>query len=1035
MQKKILGLVATMFTVSSAIASTPEYKDHTVTGVNREDGRATFWYYNSREDALNASYINAKENISLNGSWKFSFAEKPADRIVDFYKDNADVSAWDDIQVPGNWPLQGYDKPIYMNHPYEFNPKNPYPHQIPDDWNPVGSYRRDFQVPKDWDGKRVVLHFGAVKSAFYVWVNGEKVGYSQDSKMQAEFDITPYLRFGQENNVSVEVYRFSMGSYIEGQDMWRLAGIKRNVWIYATDKNYVKDYFAATSLDDTYKDGQLSLNIEMGGKARNKGNLKVELISPEGEVVLTENIKCTKGNDYSFDAVIDDCQTWTAETPQLYTLLISHYNGKDSSFIASKVGFRRVELKNGLMLVNGEPIKIKGVNRHEHHPKFGHYIPNETMVEDAEMMKKLNINAVRMSHYPHDPYFYELCDEYGFYVCDEANIESHGLGAAHQAWYDDDKHIANNPEWEPIHHDRILRMFERDKNHASIIMWSMGNECGNGSIFVNGYKMMKELDPTRLVSFEQANTETHTDIVAPMYMTIDKIKNYVNAPDTYRPLILCEYSHAMGNSMGNFADYWDLFYKHDMLQGGFIWDWVDQGLETSRDGKRFFDYGGGFGQEHIYNDGPFCLNGIVNPDREPNPHAMEVFKVHQGVSISKDDRDPNAIKFINRFDFTNLNKYDTKWTLLENGKTVESGSIALDLEPGKLASIANPYTYNVKEGNEYLLNIELFTKEKEGLLEKGHRIAYEQLPIQLAVVAVDLDGKGKLDVEETDRLVVVEGDNFKYAFDKNSGRITSLESNGKNYLTAATEYDFHRVPVDNDLWDTDAEHWKDAHERATLKKFEVNKEKGLVTIVAANYIDAAKEERLDATFTTTYTIYPNGTIEVDHTFVPTSTHIEFPISLPRLGELYQLDGSLDVVEWYGRGPWESYADRKTSAIVGNYTMPVEAMHHSYIHPQENGYRTDTKKIELKDKNGASISFIGKQNLGFTAQNHSKYDYYNEDGARIRNTVDLKKHDTVFLNIDYGQKGVGGDNSWGNPVHVEYRVLLRAYKYGYYITFN
>ncbi len=603
--RQLFAATLLLTTVSNSVAAEalPEYKDKSVTGVNRLDGRSTFWYYTSREDAQKVSYLYRPENILLNGEWSFNFVEKPADRPEKFYEESYDVSAWDKITVPGSWPLQGYDKPLYMNHAYEFKTKNPFPTAVPDEWNPVGSYRRDFEIPASWGDKRVVIHLGAIKSSYYVWINGKKVGYSQDSKMAAEFDITPYIKVGQSNSVSIEVYRFSIGSYLEGQDMWRLAGIKRDIFVYPTEKSYVADFKVGSGLTNNYTDGTLDLSIELGGAKPSKGSLSVELLSADGKVVYSGEVERPKLGENKISAVIEDCEAWSDEHPNLYTLIINYTSGGKSTYQASKVGFRTVELANSQMLINGKPARIKGVNRHEHHPKYGHYIPNDVMELDIELMKLYNVNAIRTCHYPADPYLYELCDKYGLYICSEANVETHGLGAALQAYYDPAKHIADNPEWEAIFHDRIFRMYERDKNHPSIVIWSMGNECGDGSIFRNGYAKLKEIDPARLVVFEQAGTQSHTDIVGPMYMTMDKIENYANSNDTYRPLILCEYAHAMGNSLGDFTDYWDLFDSYPNLQGGFIWDWVDQGLEDYRDGVRFFDYGGAFGLQGEHNDG------------------------------------------------------------------------------------------------------------------------------------------------------------------------------------------------------------------------------------------------------------------------------------------------------------------------------------------------------------------------------------------------------------------------------------------------
>lgn len=1028
-----------------------EWEDNQVTGINREDGRATFWYYSIREDALNGGYYNCPTNISLNGKWKFSFATKPDERKADFYKPAFDVSSWGEIQVPGSWPLQGYDKAIYLNHPYEFALKNPYPPRVRHDWNPVGSFRRKFTVPQGWKDKRVVLHFGAVKSAFYVWVNGQKVGYSQDSKMQAEFDITPYLRPG-ENVLAVEVYRFSIGSYLECQDFWRLAGIKRDVWLYATPKTYIKDFWAKASLENGYKDGKLDVEVKMATISGSSGHqLNVQLVDEKGAVVYDgiETVKVGKGNEPTtrFTITLTNVKSWTAETPNLYTLLISSgKNRKELTYVSSKIGFRTVELKNAQLMVNGRPIYIRGVNRHEHHPKYGHYVPREIVERDIELMKKLNINAIRTCHYPADPYLYELCDRYGLYICDEANIESHGLGAALQAPYDFKKHIADDSKWEKMHHDRIFRMFERDKNHPSVIVWSLGNECGDGRIFKNGYHRLKEIDSTRLVQFEQAGTQAHTDIYCPMYMRIDKIRNYALSNDVYRPLILCEYAHAMGNSLGNFQDYWDLFEKYPVLQGGFIWDWVDQGMEDFRNGVRFLDYGGAFGLQNERNDKVFCLNGLINADRELNPHAYEAKKVMQGIRVKAVSGMKNEFELINNMSFTDISHYRQYWKLEENGVKIEEGELSLKLSPLSSRRFEISFKRKMDIDKEYFITFEFKTFEEEGVLPKDYCVAYDQHWIQ---GSMDFNYQsslfdGSLTVNETEENVTIWNEYFSSIFDKRSGALSGLKLGEFSYLDTPVRPDFWRVKIDNDSWFNDGKFWKDAHERCRLDTFTLSYEKRkegkmeMIKSVKLSFkvlVDVdSKDETTDLSevwFNTTYTVYPGATIKVENEFLPVYYHAERDMSVPRIGQLLKLNGELDTAAWYGRGPWENYADRKTSALVGRYQMPIKKLAYSYVRPQENGYRTDVRELILTSTGGNGMKVTGFPLICFNAQ-YAPKESYEVNGKPIRNTIDLKQEKDIFLNIDYGQMGVGGDNSWGNPVHVDYRILLRNYRYSYVI---
>ncbi|WP_223855000.1 glycoside hydrolase family 2 TIM barrel-domain containing protein [Bacteroides sp. GM023] len=1044
----VLGIISLTI---HAVEMLKEWEDNQVTGINREDSRASFWYYSTKETAINGGYYNCPDNISLNGKWKFSFATNPDERKIDFYKPSFDVSGWDEIQVPSSWPLQGYDKAIYLNHPYEFALKNPYPPRVRHDWNPVGSFRRVFTVPQEWKDRRVVLHFGAVKSAFYVWINGQKVGYSQDSKMQAEFDITPYLHEG-ENVLAVEVYRFSIGSYLECQDFWRLAGIKRDVWLYATPKAYIKDFWAKASLKNEYKDGKLDVEVKMATNLRaDKQQVNVQLMNENGDVVYSaaESVKIAKGKETKicFSATLPGVKAWTAETPYLYTLLISSGDSDQQlNYVSSKVGFRTVELKNAQLMVNGRPIYVRGVNRHEHHPKYGHYVPRETVEKDIELMKKLNINAIRTCHYPADPYLYELCDRYGLYICDEANIESHGLGAALQAPYDLKKHIADDPSWEKIHHDRIFRMFKRDKNHPSVIIWSLGNECGDGIIFQNGYHKLKGTDSTRLVQFEQAGTQAHTDIYCPMYMRMDKIRNYALSTDVYRPLILCEYAHAMGNSLGNFQDYWDLFEKYPMLQGGFIWDWVDQGMEDFRDGTRFLDYGGAFGLQNERNDKAFCLNGLINADRELNPHAHEAKKVMQGLRVKAIPGMKNEFELVNNLSFTDASHYRQCWRLEENGVKIEEGELKLRLTPLGSMRFQVPFQTRMDVDKEYFIIFEFKTLRMEGMLPKDYCVAYDQLQIQESGMFDYQPSSlsGSLIVNETEEKIMIGNENFSSVFDKRSGALSGLILNGFTYLDTPVRPDFWRVKTDNDGWFKDGKYWKNAHQRCSLDTFYVSYEKQkedkreIVKSVKLSFKMLVNVDPEDQTpdlsevwFNTNYTIYPNATIKVENEFLPVYYHAEREMSVPRIGQLFKLNGELEMAAWYGRGPWENYADRKTSALVGRYRMPVKELAYSYVRPQENGYRTDVRELILSSTGGNRMKVTGLPLICFNAQ-YAPKENYEINGKSIRNTIDLKQEKDVFLNIDFGQMGVGGDNSWGNPVHVDYRILLRDYRYGYVI---
>lgn len=1047
---KILMYIAWCMVGASVSAQQKEYENPRVTGVNREDGRATFWYYSDKSEALKGGYDNAPENILLNGKWKFHFCEKPAERLTEFYRTAYDTSAWSDIDVPGSWPLQGYDKPLYMNHPYEFNYVNPYPYRVPTEWNPVGAFRRTVQVPSDWKGKRIVLHFGAVKSAFYVWVNGQKVGYSQDSKMQAEFDVTPYVEYGKENVIALEVYRFSIGSYLECQDFWRLAGIKRDVWLYATSPVFLKDFFVLGDLDKQYKDGSLELNCTLKNIRTRKTpvNISVSLINKENKEVWTEKqtvvLSGLKEQSIGWKRVIENCTHWTAETPYLYTLLIGVEEADgQTTYSSCKVGFRKVEVKNAQLLVNGTPIYIKGANRHEHHPKYGHYIPRETMEKDIELMKQFNINAIRTCHYPCDPYFYELCDEYGIYVVDEANIESHGLGAALQNVIDSQKHIACDPEWTDIHLDRMNRMFQRDKNHPSVIIWSMGNECGDGLNFIEGYKMLKTIDKSRLVQFEQAGTLPHTDIYCPMYMKGEMMKNYALSPDARMPLIQCEYAHSMGNSLGNFQDYWDLIETYPVLQGGFIWDFVDQGMDAYRNGVHYYEYGGGFGQEKIRNDGAFCMNGLFSPDRKPNPHAYEARKVLQSLRVRKSKLGEKVFEVTNTFSFTNANKYQLVWSILQDGQVVESGNVSFELAPHATGLLTIPYQTTLSEQHEYFLNIEFKQKEAEDLLPKGWVVAYDQIALNRSVKKIVVDTLNQtLTYWENDTVIGIKGEQgLNLLFDKRKGGLSSLRYESFDYLKSPLVPDFWRVNTDNDDWDSENNVWKNAVAKMNVLQVIVEpvaavskktKQYRQIKVHVKTQFTVSDKPQHTIFFDTDYTVYVDGTVRVDNYFTPNYYNGESNMSIPRIGQVVNINPELSFAQWYGRGPHENYSDRKTATLIGTYEMPVTELPYNYIRPQENGYRTDVRWLQLRSPRGHALKVIGEPLFCFNVQFTGQDGYFTKEGARMRSSVDMTKEKDYCLNIDYAQKGVGGDNSWGKPVHSEYLVLLRHHAYSFWL---
>jgi len=641
--------------------------------INKEDSYSTSVPFPSIEEARTKLRYESKYYYSLNGKWKFNWCYKPDERPKDFYKTEFDVTKWKTIPVPSNWELQGYDYPIYVNIPYEFS-KNPTPPLVPKDHNPVGSYRRDFKVPQSWNGREIFIHFADVKSAFYLWINGKLVGFSKGSKLPAEFNITNYLKDGS-NTLAVEVYRFSDGSYLECQDFWRISGIERDVYLYSTAKTRIKDFWINADLDDQYKNGIIKIETEIfnyNNAGQDKYFVEYNLFDKNNKLLTKAKqeveVNRNSAKKIILNSTVDHPLKWTAETPNLYTsvIVLKDQKGKVIDVRTCKTGFRKVEIKNMQLLVNGKAILLKGVNRHEHDEFTGHYISEESMINDIKLMKQANINAVRTCHYPNDPRWYELCDQYGIYLVDEANVESHGMGYG-------EKSLAKDTLWLDAHLDRNIRMVERDKNHPSIIIWSMGNEGGNGVNFYECYKWIKQRDPSRPIHYERALLDWNTDIYCPMYDGIDGIVNYAkqNLP---RPLILCEYSHSMGNSTGNFKDYWDAIESYPNLQGGFIWDWVDQGMaKFNSKGEKFWAFGGDFGPKDVPSDRNFCCNGIVSADRTPHPAYWEVKKVYQFIKIIPVDMSKGIFEVRNKYSFINLDDFELNWEIFDDGISVKKG--------------------------------------------------------------------------------------------------------------------------------------------------------------------------------------------------------------------------------------------------------------------------------------------------------------------------------------------------------------------------
>ena len=1013
--------------------------------LNREEPNATMISYPDELSALEDNKANSPNCLSLDGIWKFNYVDSPDKRPYWFFKDDYDVRDWDDIEVPSNWQMKGYDVPIYVNITYPF--KND-PPNIPHDWNPVGSYKRNFKVPSDWKNKEVFLHFGAVSSAFYVWINGELAGYNEDSKVPAEFNITKYLRKGN-NSLSVEVYRWSDGSYLEDQDFFRLSGIQRSVFLHARPKTYISDFFAVGDLENRYSDGLLKLDVSLKSteKSENKYVIEASLFEDDQKIYFeSRDIKVSDNKaSVNFRKEFPGVRKWTSETPDLYSLVLNLVDNSDNILesVSARIGFRKVEIANSQLLVNGVAIDLKGTNMHEHNDVTGHVIDEATILKDIRLMKSSNINAVRTSHYPQQELWYEMCDKYGLYLIDEADIESHGIG------YEKDITIADKPEWAAAHLDRMQRMVERDKNHPSVIIWSLGNEAGDGHNFLNNYKWTKSRDVTRPVQYERAEkstntTERHTDIICPMYARIWELEAYAKDDKNDRPLIMCEYAHSMGNSTGNLQDYWDIIEKYPKLQGAFVWDWVDQGiLKTDGKGVNFWAYGGDFGEEGIPSDGNFCINGLTWPDRTGKPGLNEVKKVYQYVGFEPVNLAAGLIKIKNKYYFTNLSEFSFEWDVMSDGMTVESGKLSFpDFRPGKDSLITIPVQgIEVKPGAEYFLNIKVSRSDEWNYVPEDHVYATAQfkLPMEGNPVTAKRDELAVLQTNTQDKKFEVSSSDMKVVFDLEKGKMESFTYKGKSMLRKGPDPDFWRPPTDNDYgynMDQLLGVWKKAGEKAIIKKASIGQpEMGKVVITFEYDIPDDKGVKI-AGYVSTYTVFSSADVVIKNQFSKVSDKIP---EIPRMGMQMQIPEEYMNLRWFGRGPHENYSDRKNSAEVGLYESTVDDQYVPYIRPQENGYKTDTRWLTLTDENGTGLLICGNPLICFAAlknihddfESPGKLSQYRKDAKSANtHTVDIKPRELINLNVDLGQMGVGGDDSWGAQIHPQYRLLDKKYEYSF-----
>lgn len=1033
----ILVLCLVVFVVSSQ--DQKEWENPEIVEINREKPHATFFRYQDKEHALQeTSFKELESYLMLNGTWKFNYVKKPGDRPKYFYREDYDVSGWADIPVPSNWELEGFGIPIYTNVTYPFPANPPF---IPHDDNPVGSYKRSFQVSENWlNEKDIFLYFGGIRSAAYIWINGQFVGYNEGSKTPAEYNVTQYVRPG-ENTIAIEVYRWSDASYLEDQDFWRLSGIEKDIYLYATPKVTLSDFSVIPRLDEAYQNGSLDLTLTYRNTAKKSIKnqpIEIEVLDGDHEVFIKEeqiSIPGNSANQVSFSEILRGIKPWTAETPKLYSLLITlkDQKGNPIEYISQKIGFRTIEIKNNQLMVNGKSIYLKGVNLHDHDPSTGHVVGEELTRLDLELMKKHNINAIRCSHYPKNDYFYKLCDEYGFYVIDEANIEIHGMGATNQGLEHSPErmavHPAYLPEWKKMHLDRTIRMYEWHKNYSSIIIWSLGNEAGNGDNFFTTYDWLKQHDASRPVQYEGATKYSNTDIQAPMYSRIPTLVEYAEN-DPKRPFIMCEYAHAMGNSVGNLQDYWDVIEKYEVLQGGFIWDWVDQGLEArTPDGRTYYAYGGDLGGSRLQNDGNFCLNGLVSSNRTPNPSLYEVKKVYQYIKFRNYNLETGELTVYNGYDFIDLSGFTFEWELFRNGKSARKGDFNVDhLGPGEEAQVKLLFPMT-RDLAEYYIRVRAKTADKKGLLPKGHVVSEEEFQLlKSSLASLNTAAKGKLKVENKSGVTTVLGTDFKVSFDNISGRLISLDYGKGNILKAPIVPNFWRAPTDNDFgyaMPRRFEVWKQATMEPVLSDFKTGGTAQRPEINTKYQLPAVK-----ASVSVNYTFNAEGQILVTTQLTGVSDTLP---EIPRIGNNFILDNSYQNVYWHGKGPHENYRDRNTSAFVGSYEMKVSDLYYPYERPQENGYRTDIREVSFTDADGKGLKILAVGNLlGFSAHHQLNGDFDEGKEKIQQHAYHIPVRNLVNVNIDHLQMGVGGDNSWGYRPLDQYMIQPQDYQFSYLI---
>ena len=1022
MKKQLMTGLFTVLALTAGAQTFQEWRNPEINAVNRAPMHTNYFAFENADAAKKADKKQSTNYMTLNGTWKFNWVKDADSRPTDFWKTGFNDKGWDDLQVPAVWELNGYGDPIYVNVGYAWrNQFQNNPPEVPTENNHVGSYRREIVVPASWKGKDIIAHFGSVTSNMYLWVNGRYVGYSEDSKLEAEFDLTPYLKPGQKNLIAFQVFRWCDGTYLEDQDFFRYSGVGRDCYLYARNKKRIQDIRVTPDLDAAYQNGSLSINLDLKGS----GKVDLELVAAQGKQVAT----ATANKSGLITMNVENPKKWSAETPYLYTLRASMQGSNE--VIPVKVGFRKIELKGDQILVNGKAVLFKGADRHEMDPDGGYVVSPERMLQDIQIMKQFNLNAVRTCHYPDDNLWYDLCDQYGIYVVAEANIESHGMGYG-------DKTLAKNPSYKKAHLERNQRNVQRGFNHPSIIFWSLGNEAGDGPNFEQCYKWIKAEDPSRACQYEQARQKEHTDIFCPMYYDYNGMEKYGQRTDATKPLIQCEYAHAMGNSQGGFKEYWDLIRKYPNLLGGFIWDFVDQSCRwKGKDGVMIYAYGGDFNRFDA-SDNNFCDNGLISPDRVPNPHMYEVGHFYQNIWTTPADLSKGEVNVFNENFFRDLSAYYMEWQVLKDGKVIRTGRVDdLKVAPQETAKI----TLNIGKTctcKEWLLNVSYKLKNREGLLPAGFTVAKNQLTLNdYKAPSMDLKNVETTNVatvvpqiiDNQYHYLIVKGNNFVAEFNKQNGYLSKYAVDGTEMLKegAALTPNFWRAPTDNDMG-AGLQNKYAAWKNPGLKLVSLNsKTENDQIVVNAEY----DMKNVSAKLYLTYVINNEGAIKVTQKMTADKNATVSPMF--RFGMQMQMPKCFETVEYYGRGPVENYSDRNHSTDLGIYRQSVDEQFYSYIRPQETGTKTDIRWWKQLNAGGNGLKVVGDAPFSASALHYTICSLDDGEQKDQRHSPEVQKADLTNLIIDKAQMGLGCVNSWGALPLPQYMLPYGDYEFTFILT--